>query len=237
MRLLHLPPRRGHAGLTMVEMAIGTLVLVILGLSLASSTSSMRDLAVLSKVENRLQDQAAKALQWITADVRRAGSVVVDTGAAILSFPHLFEAGQTDPDYVADEHDHEPVPKLAVEGEIDFGEDREILLVLPRDDDGDGAPDFDLVAGQLIWDVGRRISYTRQLGPDGRTTLLRRDDEGTVQAVARDVERVVFDLQSVASPEVPLDTVRVRLYFRSRDDDGQTYRYHTEALIRMRNEG
>lgn len=234
-----IPPRpakvlTGRSGLTLLEMTIGLSVLAVLGLTIATSTATMRDMAFSSSVQDQLQLQARRAMQAIATDVRLSANVNLDTGGANLDYPLVFTDAGPDAAYDADDHDFETAPKSAEPNESDFGGDEGLLLCIPADADGDGSPDFDLATGELVWDTGARISYSRRQGIDGRSHLVRTVDGGASRIVARDVELVQFDVNSLASPDVPLNSVRARVAFRATGQDGHEYRYRTEFVVLMR---
>ena len=229
--------RASRAGLTLVEMLIGTSILAVLGLTIATSTATMRDMTFSSSTQDQLQQQARRAMSVISADLRRAAAANFDVGGGELEYPVVFRPGDLDGAYLAEEHDFDAAPKLAEDGEGDMGDDEGILFCIPADDDADGSPDFDLATGELGWDLDGRISYSRQLGADGRTSIVRTVDGGDQRVVARDVELLEFDLHSVETPEVPLDSVRVRIAFRATSSGGDVYRHRAEFLVRMRSNG
>lgn len=225
---------RGRAGLSLVELVIGSSIMVILGMSLASSNAAMRDMTFSSGTQEQLQTRARRAMDRIASDLRLAAPITFTGVGAPLTYPLIYGSGPVNPDYLAQDHAFEATPKLAQPGDSDFGPDVGLLMVLPDDADGDGAPDFDLATGELLWDLDGRVSYTRRPGADGRPSLMRTVDGGVSQIVVRDLELLQFDVNSPANPTIPLSTVRVRLGLRAVDDDGRVHRYMSEFLVRMR---
>jgi hypothetical protein len=169
----------------------------------------------------------------ISADLRRAADLSVVDVNGTANYPFVFEE-DIPALYDAELHEYDGVPKAATPDDSDFGVDRGILVLLPADDDGDGAPDFDLATGELVWDFDGRVSYARRPGANGEGLLVRLGDDGTREVVARHLELLGFEMTSPATPDVPLDTVRVRLAFRATDLDGVEHRHATEFLVRMR---
>jgi len=221
--------RSRRSGFTLVEMAIGATLLVILGASILESTSSMKRMALTSSTESVLQEQARRALHTMIRDLRSSG--FVELGG--LDYPHFFD-GAPEPNYGAPEHAHEPPIKVAEAGDIDFGPNREILIVTPADADGNGAPDVSLATGKLAWEADNLVSYTVVAGTDGRNSLVRRESDGNLRVIARDVERLNIE-DWTTNPILPPNTVRVQVYFRSTDDDGREYQYRTESWVSLRN--
>ncbi|MEO0651827.1 MAG: hypothetical protein AAFZ65_14220, partial [Planctomycetota bacterium] len=212
-------------------------VLAVLGLTIATSTTTMRDMAFSSTTQDQLQLQARRAMQAISADLRRAADATLDTDGNELQYPLIYDSNGIDPLYLGDDHTFQVVPKLAEAGDADFGVDEGILFCVPADANGDGSPDFNLATGTLTWDTGARVSFSRQLSADGRPALVRTVDGGAQRVIARDVELLQFDVNSIATPEVPLDAVRVRIGFRATSRDGHQYRHRTEFLVLMRSNG
>lgn len=90
--------------------------------------------------------------------------------------------------------------------------------------------------GGLVWSHAE-ISYVVVVLADGSRVLQRRvgNDPATARVVARHVERVQFDTPESAAWQIPLGSVRVRLFFRATDSDGRIYRSRHEVTVRLRN--
>ncbi|MHC4262609.1 MAG: PulJ/GspJ family protein [Planctomycetota bacterium] len=230
----HAEATRTRRGLTMVEMIIGVAVLTILGLSIASSTGSMKDMSLSGATQERLQLEARKAIRAIAQDIRLTANTTIEVDDVSLPYPVFFGSEEIPPLYEAHDHDHDLAPKASEEGDYEYGEDQSILFVLPADEDADGAPDFSIATGLLAWESEERVSYSRQLDGEGRPCLMRAVDGEGPRIVARDLELVRFDHFSVETPEVPINTIRVQLSFRAESERGHTYRHRVETLIRMR---
>jgi len=230
---------RRRAGFTVIEVAIATLVLVVVSGALITAMDGLRGAAMTGDLSSRLSEAGEKALLNIVEDLRRSGRVNPGT-----AFPYTFEGGDS---LFNDAHDHLPADEHAEAGEPDFGPDREIVLLLPRDEDTlgpplvvgvpDNIPDLD-VNGELIWGL-EEFSYVLETGPDGINRLERRiDGVGPGQVMASYVERVRFDDFNSAPLEIPNSgSVRVRLWLRQPDSRGTVHRWFGEAMVRMRNGG
>ena len=230
---------RRRAGFTVIEVAIATLVLVVVSGALITAMDGLRGAAMTGDLSSRLSEAGEKALLHIVEDLRRSGRVNPGT-----AFPYTFEGGDSP---FNDVHDHLPADEHAEAGEPDFGPDREIVLLLPRDEDTlgppavvgvpDNIPDLD-VNGELIWGL-EEFSYVLETGPDGINRLERRiDGVGPGQVMASYVERVRFDDFNSAPLEIPNSgSVRVRLWLRQPDSRGTVHRWFGEAMVRMRNGG
>jgi prepilin-type N-terminal cleavage/methylation domain-containing protein len=212
-----------RAGFGLVELLIGVAILAVFLGSLAICSSSMLRVGLASDVRSELQETAATTLGTILDDLRVSG---VST-----PYPYLFVDGNAGAGF--DVHDHAPATEHGVPGDEDHGPNREIVFVRPADADDDGEPDFD-GAGALAWSADE-ISYVLVTGLDGINVLERRVNGRSPRTIARHVERVVFDDITTSGFELPLDAIRVRLWFRVPDGRGGTARHRIEATTRLRN--
>lgn len=224
---MYIRRRAGNPGFTLVEVSIATGLLVLVLGALAWAIDGMRGLAESGKERSALQTGGQAALLEIMRDLGRSGIVEVDD----LRFPVVFDGG--DPGEEFPDHVHEPAAEHAEPGEPDFGRDREILFLVPRDEDGDRAPDVD-DEGALIWGDSV-ISYIVVTRVDGTNYLERRVDGAEPRIVARFVERVLFDDAASSQYQIPLGSVRVRLFMRKIGIGGHVQRYFTEAVVALRN--
>ena len=216
-----------RGGFTLIEASIGIgLLSIVLG-TLALAMNGMRGLAMSSKERSAMQTSGQEALVEIIRDLGRSGIVAVDD----VRFPVLFENG--DPGELVPDHVHVPADEHAENGDPDFGPDREILFLLPRDEDGDRRPDIG-EDGRLLWneDVISYVVVTRQ---DGTNYLERRVNGLNPQVVALYVERVIFDDAASSGFEIPMGSIRVRLFLRKLDGGGTVRRHFTEGVVSLRN--
>ena len=228
---------RNRAGFSVVELAIGMVVLLVLVLGLTRSMVSLRSSTLTGSVDSQLQNMAETAMSSIVSDLRRSGFVA--PGAA--AYPYLFVDGAAQIPYAI--HAHAPATHTALPGERDFGPNREIVFLQPLDADDrdpltavptpDEIPDVD-GNGDLVWDPVE-CSYVVVTGPDGINVLERRVNAGTPETIARNVERITFDDNTTSGFQVPLDAIRVRIWFRQRDAEGALHRYFSEAVVKLRN--
>lgn len=238
MRLRTLPARL-RAGFTVIEVAVAAVVLLMISGALVTALDGLRGAAMTTDVGSRLSEAGEKALLAIVEDLQRSGRVTT-----VTAFPYTFEGGDSPFD---DMHDHAPAAKNGAAGDADFGPDREIVLLLPRDEDTlgpppvvgtpDNIPDLD-VDGQLIWG-DQQISYVLVTWADGVNRLERRvDGAGPGRVLGSWVERVRFDDFNTDPLAIPnSNSVRVRLWMRQPDDRGTVHRWFGEARVRMRNGG
>ena len=218
---------RRPGGFSLPEVLVVSGILLVVGGAVTAVLARARGLAVTGGELAGLEERSERALHRIVQDLRRSGFDQVDG----IDYPYLFEDGNALPPF--ENHAHAPAAKQAVAGDPDFGPNREIVLVLPADDDGDGIPDID-GSGMLVWG-GDEVSYIVVTGPDGVNVLERRTNGGNPLPVARHVERIVFDDAESSGFTVPLRSIRVRIDFRDRDSEGRAYRHSREFTVRLRN--
>lgn len=219
--------RARRRGFTVLEVSITTVLLVIVFGSLALGIQGMQGLAVSSNERGALQTAGQDALLEVLGDLRRSGTVEVGG----FAYPLVFEGG--DPGEGHPQHLHTPATKSGEPGDLDFGPDRAILYVLPRDEDGDRRPDVD-ENGELIWDEDVH-GFVLITGADGVNRLERWVEDRPPRVVARHVERIVFDDAASAGFQIPLGSVRVRLFLRKVDSSGRIQRFTTEGVVALRN--
>jgi prepilin-type N-terminal cleavage/methylation domain-containing protein len=242
------PTRRGF---TLIELVIVVTVLAVLAKMLVTTSESMSRMTATGTIEGVLQGEGEEALRSIVDDLRRSGFVTVDDKV----YPHVFDDGApTDPDFLG--HAHVAAPVTARANDPDFGPQRSIVFVVPSDLDGNDRPELDAdldgwpeldgdgdglvtddpATGGLVWSHAE-ISYVVVVLVDGSRVLQRRigNDPATARVVARHVERVQFDTPESAAWQIPLGSVRVRLFFRAPDSDGRIYRSRHEVTVRLRN--
>ncbi len=226
---------RARAGLTLLEMSIGLVVLILLSGSILESMDSMKRMTARGTASSDIQHASDRALVRVLEDLRYSGFVELADGR---SFPALIEDGSAPAGYHED-HNYDVPVKTAQAGEPAAEPDRGLIFVRFLDADGNGVPDIDwaaLPSPALRWEETETISYSVRTQPDGRNALVRTVAEVEQRVVARDVERVVFDTAATVGPaEVPLGVVRIQMWFRSVDGDGVVTRSRAEASVRLRN--
>src|SRR5262245_45880089 len=223
------PCNAARGGFTLVEAMISIAILGVMGVAFTSSMRSMANLTHAGSARSHIQREAATALGTILDDLRR--SAFIEVGG--LAYPHLFEDG--DPGGAFELHKHAVPPGESTAKDYDFngGVTREIVLVLPQDADQDGIPDID-GNGQLLWGTDE-ISYVLNQDASGARVLERRVNAANPDAIAGSVERVVFDNAESSGWVIPINAIRVRIYFRGLDEVGRQVRYSVEGMARLRN--
>lgn len=216
--------RSARAGFSLLETVVGLSALIVALGALAGTLERVNRASHSAQSESSLQIDSQRALLEIASELRRSGVVVFDDG----QFPYIFDGGE--PDAGLEHHAH-PLPESnAAPADDDFGPSREIVFLLPADEDADGHPDID-VDGWLSWDLDQ-ISYV--LVPRaGRNVLERRVNGLAPQTIAYDVERVQFDTAESSGWEIPLGCVRIRLWFRRTDESGELHQWSTETLVAL----
>ena len=231
MRRIHNIGRRARAGFSMVEMAITITILALISGALAQSMEGVQNLTVSSNRRSTLQVMGNRALLDIVDDLRDSGNVTI--GA--LDYPYVFEPGNADPAFAA--HEHAGANRNGENGDEDFGPAREIVFRVfdwaPDPVTGEMEPDV-AADGSLLW-AAEEISYRLTTRADGVNYLERRTDGGNPTVVAHHVERVVFDDDESSGFQIPLGSIRVRIWMRDRDGTGQIQRYFAETTVALTN--
>lgn len=215
--------RGRRAGFSLIEYLIAVVLLSLFIGTMVASSSSMLSTSSSVDIRTKLQEQGESAIASIVEDLRKSGFVG--------GYPVLFEDGDAQPP--VDAFAHAPVPEGADANDPDFGVNREIVFLSFADDDGDGVPDFD-ADGDLVWSAVR-TAYVLVQGPTGSNQLQRRTEDGNIRVIADHVERVTFDDIVTSGFQVPLGTVRVRIWFRAPDGRGHEVIHDVEAGVRLRN--
>jgi len=222
----HITRHGPRSGFTLVETSIALVILLVLAGSLTQTSRALKGITITGSIQEAMQEDAVRAMRSILDDLRRSGEVA--------GYPYLFLDGNATGGF--DAHDHAPALKTAVEGEADFGPNREIVFLRPADDDANGVPDIG-VGGGVEWDA-TELSYVVVTDAEGVNVLQRRVDGANPRTIARHVERIAFDNWTTVPgglDELPDSAVRVRLYLRMRDEQGTVHRYSTESVVQLRN--
>lgn len=226
-----------RAGFSVVELSIGMAVLLVLAVGLSQSMNSLRSSTITGSADSQLQTMGEKAMNSIVTDLKRSGFATPGPAA----YPYLFDDGDALAPFAL--HAHPAATHIALAGDADFGVNREIVFVQPLDADDrdpltvaptpDGIPDVD-GNGDLMWNPVE-FSYVVVTGADGINVLERRVNAAVPKIIARNVERVAFDNNATSGFQVPMDAIRVRIWFRKRDGEGALHRYFSEAVVKLRN--
>lgn len=229
-------------GFSLIEAIISVSILFSVGLSMTTSLGGLRQVTLSGTAQQRLQSLGEKAMTRIVSDLRRTAN----NAAAANLYPYIFEDGDAQAPF-ANLHFHNPAQHQAGANDFDGGPTREIVFVLPQDlynktvdpnCDGnpvstpDGIPDTDGL-GNLIW-APAELSYVLITGNDGINYVERRTNGGNAERIVPFVERMSFDMNSIENPNIPLDSVRIRLYFRMQTSDG-LYKHATETTVKLDN--
>lgn len=218
------------AGFGLLELLISTAILALIGGALAETLGTMSQATSTGRAKQRAQKMAEHAMSKILNDLRLTGSVMVGG----KTYPYVFADGGAAGAYAA--HAHAAPVHEAPTGAADTegGITREIVFVLPADADNDGIPDTD-VSGNLAYPA-TEYSYVL-VSTDGQVNRLERRidaDPASAELIATNVERIAFETNA-EDPLIPLDAVRVRIFFRMRDKEDRLVPYRAETTIKLRN--
>jgi hypothetical protein len=220
---------RRAAGYTLLEVVIASLILAFLAHTLVESSNFMSRMTSTGNVQTVMQIEGEKALAKIVADLRRTGYLDNIGGK---NFPYVFTNGVAEAPF--ENHSHPPADSEADRDDLDFGPNREVVIVAPADADGNGRPDLD-ADGALVWSPDE-ISYT-VVTRSGTNYLERAVNGADSRPVCRFVERLVFDTDESSGFQIPFGSMRVRLFLRARDSMGALYRQSSEVVVKLRNGG
>ncbi len=221
-------PYTARAGFTVLELAIGATILLLLVGSLMQSVSSMSRGATYASIDSELQAMSERAIRSILHTMKPSGFAVV----AGNRYPNIFIDGNAQGAFAASAH--APAVHQAVAGDVDFGPTQEIVFVQPADANADNRPDIDGL-GHMVWS-GNQFAYVLVTRADGVNSLQRRIDGAAPREIANHVERLTFDDNTTSGGiQVPLRALRVRIWFRRTDEKGAVHRLFTEAMVKLRN--
>jgi hypothetical protein len=221
--------RNRRSGFTVLEMTLSAAVLVVMAKFTVDALRGLHDTTTATTVKARMQRSGEEALLSILADLNASGFVAANG----KSYPYLDFLDGTTGSVAFQNHDHAAANHQAAQGDPDFGPTREIVFLRPADADGDEIPDLDPTTGALTFDA-TEISYVL-VTSNGRNVLERRLDGAPGVPVAYDVERVTFEDALVSGGNLPADSIRVRIWFRARDEQGVVQQHLSEATVRLRN--
>ncbi len=252
-------------GFTLVELVIVVTVLGVLARMLVTTSDSMSRITATGTIEAVLQTEAERALRQIVEDLRRSGFVEVNGKDLPYVFddgtpddPAFLSQAYAVAPLTAAPEDNDFGPRRSIVLALPSDLDRDGRPELDADFDGipelDGDGDrvhtddpadtdglWDELANTiqdngLVWS-NAEVSYVVVVLADGSRVLQRRvdNDAATARVLARHVERVQFDTPESSGWQIPLGSVRVRLFFRKTDDDGRLYRARNEVTVRLRN--
>jgi len=203
-----------------------SLLLLLVGV-LSQSLRSLARGTTYADIDAELRGSGQRAMRAILKSLKPSGTTTVGG----IAFPGLFLDGDAQGAYSTSAHP--AAMKSAVAGDPDFGPNREIVFVQPADADADGRPDID-AAGRLVWS-GDQQSYVVVTRRDGVNVLERRTNGGAAKPIASHVERITFDDNASSGFEVPLRSIRIRIWLRKTDETGAVHRAFTESVVKLRN--
>ncbi|MEL6429347.1 MAG: prepilin-type N-terminal cleavage/methylation domain-containing protein [Planctomycetota bacterium] len=252
------------SGFTLLELTISVTVLAILARVLVGASEATSHLADAGGVQARMHEQAERAMRAVLEDLRRSGYQTIggrtyphvfDAGAPDAAFSE-FAFTPAPSAAAAGEPDFGPLRTIVfcVPSDLDGDGRPEIDAdadgVPELDGNGDGVPTDDPAdtgglwnpsiaavhpTTRLVWDTGA-VGYQLVAGADGRSELVRfSGTTGARDVVARGVDRVQFDTPASSGFQIPLGSVRVRVFLRATSAVGHVYRSRSEAIVRLRN--
>jgi hypothetical protein len=218
---------RKNQGYSILEMTVSMAILVIVLAGSFGALSASRSIFQTGVTLSSLQDQARKALDQISREVRQSGTVMNDPYSP---YPYLFVDGNAEGYYA--HHWHPPTVSHASPGDPDYGPNREIVFRMAEDVDGDGFL-TDATTGEIEWGPNE-ISYVVITAADGVNELQRRINGYSPVTVVRNVERLVFD-DYHTDPELTKNQISIVIHIRKSTRTGRVLRSYLSTTVNMRN--
>lgn len=219
--------RGKNEGYTILEMAISMVILGIVLAGVFSVLAASRSIFQTGITLSSLQDQARKALDQITREVRQSGTVINDPYSP---YPYLFVDGNAEGYY--EHHWHPPAVSHSSPGDPDYGPNREIVFRMAKDVDGDGLL-TSATTGAIEWGPDQ-ISYVVLTTDDGVNELQRRINGVLPVTVVRYVERIVVD-DYRTDPELTKNQISIVIHMRRTTRTGRLLRTCLSTTVNMRN--
>jgi len=219
--------RRNNQGYSIVEMTVSMAILVIVLAGVFGALNASRSIFQTGVTLSSLQDQARKALDQISREVRQSGTVMNDPYSP---YPYLFVDGNAEGYYA--HHWHPPAVSHASPGDPDYGPNREIVFRMAQDMDDDGLL-TSATTGEIEWGPAQ-ISYVVITADDGVNELQRRINGYSPVTVVRYVERIVFD-DYHTDPGLTKNQISIVIHMRKTVRPGRVLRAYLSTTVNMRN--
>lgn len=261
LRALH--PSR--AGVSLIEVVLAASLLTLLARALVESANSMSLVTSRGSIRALLQVEGQKAVRALIDDLGSSSIRVVngksfpytfDDAEAAFPFaahthsPPSMEAVTGDADFgILREIVFVRPADLDADGRPDMDTDLNGVPELDGDGDGARSESFDDLNGiwipadntvdsesGVVW-PHTEWSYVLTTRADGINCLQRRmdGDPASAKTIATHVERIQVDTAATCQWTIPLDSVRVQIFFRRRDERGVLFRYTAQVVVAIKN--
>jgi len=258
-------PLLSQSGMTLIEVTLVASILAIMALMLVKSAQAMGRSTNRGNTRALLQLQGQRALQAIIDDLGSASVRTVNAKnfpyvyvGATASYP--FEAHTHSLPTMAaipGDADFGPLQEVVFvlpsdldgDGRPDMDVDLDGTPELDGNRDGILSENFDDLNGiwfpsqnsidpitGVVWGHDE-YSVVLTTSPDGVNRLERRvnGSEASARVIATHVERIQVDTPDTCQWTIPLNSVRVQLFFRRKDSRGTLFSYRAEVVVALKN--
>ena len=254
-----------RAGVSLIEVVLAMSLLTLLAKTLVESANSMSLVTSRGSIRALLQVEGRKAVNAVISDLGASAIRVVngkdypytfDSAEAAFPYADHTHALPTMTSVTGDadfgtlrEIVFVTTADLDNDGRPDMDTDLNGIPELDGDRDGvrsesiadlDGIwvsanNTVDSVSG-VVW-PHTELSYVLTTRADGINCLQRRRgaDPSTDETIATHVERIQVDTAATCQWTIPLNSVRVQIYFRRHDERGALFRYATQVVVALKN--
>jgi len=218
------PPARHFSlrrtrGLTLIEVIVASVMVGLLGVVAFSAVQSLRSFTATNVTQVDLQENARKAIEIISDQLRNAGRFTDTTGTP-RQFPRLVPSNGPFPAeyHPASQHAEPHAPK-AKPGTNIFGSDptlpsQDIIFRVPGDVDGDGLPTKRNAQDKIEVEFApAELAFVLAPAPNNINHIeLRNSSEAPpYRVIARDVDRLQIDDYST-DPRLTARQLRITVY-------------------------
>jgi|ETNmetMinimDraft_26_1059896.scaffolds.fasta_scaffold55576_2 hypothetical protein len=254
-----------RAGVSLIEVVLAASLLTLLAKTLVESANSMSLVTSRGSIRALLQVEGQKAVNAVISDLGSSAIRTVDGKDYPYTFDDAeadseyaahthdlptMEAVTGDSDFgTLREIVFVRTADLDTDGRPDM--DTDLNGVPELDGDGDGARSESFADLDGIWVAGENTvdsasgvvwphtewSYVLTTRADGINCLQRRmdADPSTDLTIATHVERIQVDTAATCQWTIPLNSVRVQIFFRRHDKRGVLFRYTTQVVVALKN--
>lgn len=199
--------RNRRSGFTLMETMVSSLLFVGLMAALYTALGDATKIKDIQDAYAQMEMDAREAMSQMAEELRMSGRVE-NPAPGQPDYPYTFLNGDALGTF--NNPSRHPAADVHVEpGTPAWGDCREIVFLLPTDNDGDGLLTSS-ATGDIEWTT-YDIGYVLVTGPDGINRLERWENGTYTRTLAHYAERVVFDTID-NDPAVGMDEIVITLY-------------------------
>jgi prepilin-type N-terminal cleavage/methylation domain-containing protein len=210
--------RINQCGMTLLEVMIASGMIALLGMVAFSAMQSLRSFTSTNVTQVDLQENARKAVEFITTELRNAGRFIDPVGPR--EYPRLVRSDQAFPAgyHVAAQHPAKFPPKATPGSQVNGGDptlpSTDIIFRVPGDQDGDGLPTKRNALDKIeIEFAPAELSFVVVSGPNNVNQIEYRNsaEAGSARVVARDIDRLQIE-DYTTDPLLTTRQLRITVY-------------------------